>query len=65
MHRRSFLQAAATGAAGAAGLACAGPAVIYRPIESNAGKRTAGFRLKYAPHFGMFRHHAGDDRSTS
>lgn len=28
---------------------------------SQAGGRQASFRLKYAPHFGMFRHHAGDD----
>src|SRR5690625_1127068 len=24
-------------------------------------KQQAGFNLKYAPHLGMFRHHAGDD----
>lgn len=35
------------------------------PMEAEAMSESNGkkvpFRLKYAPHFGMFRHHAGDD----
>ena len=51
MNRREFL---ATGAF--AGLAALSP--------SSASPRATGnprFALNYAPHFGMFRHHAGDD----
>jgi len=53
MQRREFLCAAALGAAG---LAAPAPALT-------SPRRPGGtpFRLKYAPHFGMFRHHAGDD----
>jgi hydroxypyruvate isomerase len=29
--------------------------------ESLRGPAARRFKLKYAPHFGMFRHHAGDD----
>ena len=50
MRRRTLLKATA---AGAASLALGAPARARR-----AGQ---GFNLKYAPHFGMFRHHAGDD----
>lgn len=50
MNRRHFLT---TGAA-AAGLTATG-------IHSAAEAAAATFRLKYAPHFGMFRHHAGED----
>lgn len=56
MDRRDFLRAgAATVGAGMLGLKMqANPS-----IESEVQGRP--FRLKYAPHFGMFRHHAGDD----
>ena len=49
MDRRTFLQ----------GIALAGAA----PAASVAGtpRRDRRFHLKYAPHFGMFRQHAGDD----
>ena len=55
MHRREFL--AATGSAvllGAAGQAqtAGGSSMPGRPEK---------FKLKYAPHFGMFKAHAGDD----
>ncbi len=52
--RRQFLLQAGA-AAGAAGLA---------PAAGRAQERAAAgssFRLLYAPHFGMFRNHAGDD----
>ena len=63
MNRRSFL---ATGVAVAAGLTPRGSggaegAVGVRPsggAQDSAGGR---FGLDYAPHFGMFRHHAGED----
>ena len=50
MNRRDFV---GTVAAGAAALGCS-PVV---PV----GKPANAFRLHYAPHFGMFKHHAGDD----
>jgi hydroxypyruvate isomerase len=77
MNRRTFLATGLAGAAASAGLAVTGraraqAAVDVRshaegdasrqtgPTETNtAGRR--GFKLKYAPHFGMFKHHAGED----
>ncbi|GAB4130812.1 MAG: hypothetical protein Kow001_24410 [Acidobacteriota bacterium] len=52
MDRRRFL----TAGVGAAGLAASG-------VLATGAAPTAGtpFRLKYAPHFGMFRNHAGED----
>jgi len=53
MHRRSFLeQCAAVGAVAVAGTTVS---------RANAATPDEGFHLKYAPHFGMFRHHAGKD----
>jgi len=49
MKRRDFVT---TIAAGAAAMGCAQPA---RSISQK------DFKLHYAPHFGMFRHHAGGD----
>jgi len=55
MNRRTFLASSVTAVA-AAGLGV--PAAAQSaPQPATGGK----FRLKYAPHFGMFRHHAGDD----
>lgn len=58
MQRRSFLKssAVATGAIVTGGMAHASVASATVPA---AGKHQ--FKLKYAPHFGMFRHSAGDD----
>ena len=52
MDRRHFIGSAVAGAAG-----------LATSFESQAasGANQATFRLKYAPHFGMFRHSAGDD----
>jgi hydroxypyruvate isomerase len=56
MNRRDFLSVGAGAALCAApgALAAAGSAV-----KPAAAKHS--FKLKYAPHFGMFRHHAGND----
>ncbi|MGH7699272.1 MAG: hydroxypyruvate isomerase family protein [Gemmatimonadales bacterium] len=48
MQRREFLMSAVVGAA----------ALAARPATARPPAR---FRLRYAPHFGMFTHHAGDD----
>lgn len=59
MHRREFLQKTVTatvmGASGA--LAPLPAAAIAQPAPS----RTSRFKLKYAPHFGMFKESAGED----
>lgn len=58
MNRRSFLQygvAAPSAAAVSLG-------AVHAPSPSDQPSSTARrFKLKYAPHFGMFRHHAGGD----
>ncbi len=50
MERRNFLK---TGAAAAGAAALTGGEVM--------AQKKNNFKLKYAPHFGMFKHHAGDD----
>ena len=60
MKRKDFLRNSAfTGAALAAG----STSVLGSPISLNkkALLQTHDFKLKYSPHFGMFRHHAGND----
>lgn len=53
MERRSFV---------ASGLAAAATAASVRPANAaQAASRGAPFACDFAPHFGMFRHHAGDD----
>jgi hydroxypyruvate isomerase len=54
MQRREFIHAAT--AAGIAGAAAAGTRASASTV-----KDTTPFRLRYAPHFGMFRNSAGDD----
>ena len=63
MHRRDFLlKSAATTAATAAyvgrGFSPAGAAFAQTPASPAPKKNT--FKLKYAPHFGMFKAHAGE-----
>ena len=53
MQRREFLSAAAV-----AGTAAA---MVGSSQVAKADDNKSKFRLKYAPHFGMFRAHAGDD----
>ncbi len=61
MERRSFFKKSMIASAGAAlftgNQAFAGK--MTRNSEKRAGENT--FNLNYAPHFGMFRHHAGED----
>lgn len=51
MDRRTFLTAAMA----------AGAATISTATKSEAVSMGKKFKMKYAPHFGMFRHHAGED----
>lgn len=54
MNRRKFI--ATSAASGAA-------AIVMTPAEAAAGSTSGprNFKLKYAPHFGMFKHHTGPD----
>ncbi len=59
MKRREFL---ATGAAAAASLTAAGVAAADGHADDEKPAKPGGaFKLKYAPHQGHFKHHAGDD----
>ncbi|WP_372638429.1 hydroxypyruvate isomerase family protein [Fodinibius sp.] len=60
MDRKQFLQQSTL--AGASALA-AGPAALGRSRgqAGQPGSRQDAFNLNYAPHFGMFRAHAGED----
>ena len=55
MNRRDFLRTTGVASAAAMGLAATGTA---RAAAATTKRR---FKLNYAPHFGMFRHHAGND----
>ena len=55
MRRREFLWSAGSALAAAAPLLGREQAPALQPV------RKASFKLKYAPHFGMFEHHAGKD----
>ena len=57
MDRRTFL---ATGLAGAASIGLTS-AARAQTKAARSDTRRKGFKLKYAPHFGMFKHHAGED----
>ena len=56
LPRRDFLRTAVAATAG-------GAARVGRPTSGSAAahQQARAFRLHYAPHFGMFRAHAGDD----
>ena len=59
MKRREFLATTATTAGlWVSGAAAAGPSPQTAPASTRSAPR---FKLKYAPHFGMFKHHAGGD----
>ena len=63
MQRREFLGTSLAVAAAAAATAAPPVSAALAPAPSRASGRTGGrrFGLDYAPHFGMFRHHAGED----
>jgi hydroxypyruvate isomerase len=60
MKRRDFLTAGMAAGAAAAGLGAVG-ASARESAAAPADAGTGGFKLKYAPHFGMFEQSAGED----
>ncbi len=60
MRRRDFVRAGLAGSAAWAASA-AGLQASTTTETAGAGEANAPFKLNYAPHFGMFRHHAGED----
>lgn len=63
MMRRQFIttSVAAGLAATAGGGAMASAGASSQVGSAGGGGSSSGFKLRYAPHFGMFRHSAGDD----
>jgi hydroxypyruvate isomerase len=57
MERRNFIKNAAAGGMALAGIGSVFGATASESVLSNEAK----FKLKYAPHFGMFKNSAGDD----
>ena len=58
MKRRSFIK---NGAASAAAIASGGLMQVSAGTPAKNINEKQQFNLKYAPHFGMFKHHAGED----
>jgi hydroxypyruvate isomerase len=59
IDRREFIASGTAALAGTAGvLGLTGRAALAQPQDASAPK---SFKLKYAPHLGMFKHHAGED----
>jgi hydroxypyruvate isomerase len=58
MKRRTFL---AAGAAGSVLLGTSAGSSLAAAANGDAGSSSRPFKLKFAPHFGMFRHSAGGD----
>jgi hydroxypyruvate isomerase len=60
MERRDFVK---SGLAAGAALSIPNLVIAQNESDPSEGKvmENKTFQLKYAPHFGMFRHHAGDD----
>ena len=60
MERRTFLASAGAAGLGAAGLSDSGVAASAGAQDAVGGEPRP-FSMKFAPHFGMFKHHAGED----
>ncbi len=57
MERRSFLKSAAAGGLAVSGITSVFNATASEPVAQSSNS----FKLKYGPHFGMFKNSAGDD----
>ena len=58
MQRRQFMATTLGALLGPTALAATSPSELR---AHGAARRGDAFKLKYAPHFGMFSHSAGDD----
>ena len=61
MDRRDFVRSSLASGAALAGLAPAARAADGSPTASSASVPPRDFHLRYAPHFGMFKSHTGED----
>ena len=61
MRRRDFVRSTVAAGAAVAGLTPFARAAALRPAAASPAATSKDFRLHYAPHFGMFKAHAGDD----
>ncbi len=61
MDRRDFMLTAGALGLGAAGLATAQANASAKPAAAQSPAQRNSFSMHFAPHFGMFKHHAGDD----
>ena len=57
LNRRNFI----TGFSAATLTAVVNPFKASSAFAQSSSSKSQGFKLKYAPHFGMFKHHAGED----
>jgi hydroxypyruvate isomerase len=60
MKRRDFVKKSAATAAGTAGLVASGGSLFAKSDQKHSA-RGEKFRMKYAPHLGMFSNLAGKD----
>ena len=61
MDRRAFIRRSLAAGGGVAAAGALGARVDDAAASPPAPPRQPSFRLRYAPHFGMFREHAGED----
>jgi len=61
VDRRGFVASALAAGAALAGFSSVSAAATVATPTAAPVRAPRTFRLRYAPHFGMFRHHAGDD----
>ncbi len=64
MHRRTLLKSGLAAVAAGAVVGAAPAAATASRITEQRTARRGNFQLAYAPHFGMFQQHAGDDPVT-
>ena len=62
MNRRKFLATSAATTGAALVTSVTDHATLAAPLVTTPGAPVRSFKLNYAPHFGMFKHHTGPDR---
>ncbi len=64
MNRRKFLATSAATTGAALVTSVTDRATLAAPLVTTPGAPVRSFKLNYAPHFGMFKHHTGPDLVT-